>query len=385
MTDTQPPQSGMSTQPPVPVDTQFSTSNPPATEVPPVSTPIDQQQEKLDRMARQAKELEERLERLAGSVPPVSQVDPEETRVSGKLPGTQDVSDVRLNSRPQLGQPMVIDLPPKRRLGSVAGIAAAVIVLLLGAGGIGAYFIFRSKSPTVDPTPPTFKAELMAIEGGTFEMGRNAGPPQETPAHSVRVGSFLMDKTEVTNAEYALFVRDTNHAPPGNWVGTSPPAGQEHLPVVTVSFDDANAFAAWRSKRDKTSYRLPTEEEWEYAARNGTNSDKYPWGPDWKDKIAVINEKSAAPVGSRPEGKNKWGVVDLIGNVWEWTSSRVSSYPGNPVVIQNNTKDWVTIRGGCYRSDPMLADSPVSSSMREFVPPGTKTNLLGFRLVRSGT
>jgi len=86
-----------------------------------------------------------------------------------------------------------------------------------------------------------------------------------------------------------------------------------------------------------------------------------------------------------PKGANKWGVVDLIGNVWEWTSSGVSSYPGNPTKIPSATKDWVTIRGGCYVSDPANPDNPVTSAMREFISVTTKTPLLGFRLVKTGS
>jgi iron(II)-dependent oxidoreductase len=130
---------------------------------------------------------------------------------------------------------------------------------------------------------------------------------------------------------------------------------------------------------------LPTEEEWEYAARNGEQGDLYPWGPDWKDKAAVLKDATPAAVGSRAEGKNKWGVFDLIGNVWEWTSSKASVYPGNPAKVPSSIQDWVTIRGGCYVSDPAKSDAPVSSCLREFVPSSTKTTLLGFRLVRSGT
>jgi serine/threonine-protein kinase len=195
----------------------------------------------------------------------------------------------------------------------------------------------------------------------------------------------MMDRTEVTNAEYADFVRETNHAIPIHWAGSTPPLGQEQWPVVNVNEEDANAFAAWRSKRDGVTYRLPTEEEWEYAARNGEQSDLYPWGKDWEDKGAVLKETTPSPVGSRPLGKNKWGVLDLIGNVWEWTSSKVSAYPGNPVQIPTSTQDWVTIRGGGYVSDPASKQNPVSSCMRQFVPPATRNPLLGFRLVRSGS
>jgi formylglycine-generating enzyme required for sulfatase activity len=246
----------------------------------------------------------------------------------------------------------------------------------------------RTNDPTPTPTPvipSKAKAELLPIAGGTFLMGRKGGPPQENPAHPVTVQPFLMDRTEVSNTEYADFVREANHAAPAHWIGNKPPFGQEQWPVVNVSFDDATAFAEWRSKRDKVTYRLPTEEEWEYAARNGEQSDLYPWGPDWKDKAAVLKDATPAAVGSRAEGKNQWGVFDLIGNVWEWTSSKASVYPGNPAKVPSSIQDWVAIRGGCYVSDPSKSDAPVSSCLREFVPPSTKTTLLGFRLVRSGS
>jgi formylglycine-generating enzyme required for sulfatase activity len=192
-----------------------------------------------------------------------------------------------------------------------------------------------------------------------------------------------MDKTEVTNAEYAEFVRESHHAPPDDWNGTKPAYGTELWPVLNVSFDDVNAFAAWRSKRDNVTYRLPTEQEWEYAARNGAQSDLYPWGKDWKDNQAVLKEATPAKVGSHPEGNNKWGVSDLIGNVWEWTSSKVSAYPGNPTPIPTATKEWLVIRGAGYDRNPSDRDNPVSSCIRTFVSPGSKIPQLGFRLVRS--
>ena len=291
------------------------------------------------------------------------------------------------------GKPMMIDLTPRRRGISPLWLVGVVVLMLVVVGlGIGGYFLLARKTVTPGPGPtptptvvPAAKADLVAIGSGSFLMGRASGPPQETPAHPVSVQSFQMDRTEVNNSEYADFVRDTNHAPPSHWAGTKPPFGQELWPVVNVSFDDAKAFAEWRSKRDHVSYRLPTEEEWEYAARNGEQADLYPWGPDWKDNVAVLKEAAPAVVGSRPDGRNKWGVADLIGNVWEWTASKASVYPGNSAKIPDEVKDWIAIRGGCYVSDPGRSDKPVTACMRDFVPASTKITLLGFRLVRNGS
>jgi len=354
------------------------------------------QQAKLERMAQQAKELEDRLERLSVSISPSTLVDPEATQV--KQVGPQVVQETPLvKSFPghtSLQTPTVVPTlaPPKRNRAPLVILAVVLIVGLAGASA-GAYFLLRPKpapapvvtKPTEEQPTAAIHPDLVAIEGGIFKMGRDDGPGQERPAHSIQMPAFFMDRTEVTNAEYAVFVRETNHEAPGYWSGGKPPFGQELWPVVTVSQEDANEFAAWRSKRDGAIYRLPTEEEWEYAARNGSQENLYPWGNDWREGNAVIKEATPSPVGSHPNGRNKWGVSDLIGNVWEWTSSKVSSYPGNPVVVPAATRDLVTIRGACYVSDPKKVDNPVTSSMREFIPATTRTPLLGFRLVKSGS
>ena len=348
----------------------------------------NEQQEKLERMALQAKELEDRLDRLSGSMPP--SLDPEATRVHGSSTNPEWASST---GAPAVSprRAMVVDITPKRKgPPTLLVVGAVLLVLILGGVGVGAFLMLRSNSIGANPQPspspvvsPKVKADLVSIDGGTFLMGRKTGPPQETPEHPVTVQQFFMDRTEVSNTEYADFVRETNHAPPSHWIGNKPPFGQEQWPVVNVSYDDAISFAAWRSKRDGVTYRLPTEQEWEYAARNGERGDLYPWGPDWQDKAAVLKDATPASVGSRPAGKNRWGVFDLIGNVWEWTASKASVYPGNRAEVPHSMEDWVTIRGGCYVSDPAKADTPISACLREFVPPSTKTTLLGFRLVRS--
>jgi serine/threonine-protein kinase len=317
--------------------------------------------------------------------------DPETTRVQRNAISPAAAADNV--SRPSVvqGRPITVDLGRTRNARPIFLIAAALGVLLLAGIGVTAYLAYRSTrgavgpGPTPSPTATPYISDVVSIDGGTFMMGRDTGPAEETPAHPVTVQTFVMDRTEVSNNEYAAFVAATNHPAPSHWVNNRPSFGQEMWPVVNVSYDDAVAFAEWRSKRDRLTYRLPTEEEWEYAARNGQRGDLYPWGSDWVPGLAVLKEATPAPVGSRPAGANQWGVTDLIGNVWEWTSSKVSVYPGNPVVVPSNQQDLITVRGGCYVSDPANPDTPVSACLREFVAPSTKTTLLGFRLVRSGS
>jgi formylglycine-generating enzyme required for sulfatase activity len=224
---------------------------------------------------------------------------------------------------------------------------------------------------------------LIAIPGGRFQMGRDGGPQQDEPVRAnVSVGDFQMDKTEVTNAEYADFVRDTGYQPPAHWVGNQPGAGTEMLPVVNVSYQDAVKFAEWRSKRDGVKYRLPTEEEWEYAARGGEQGNIYPWGNTWVQGNAGTKDSGATapkPVGSYPQDKTRWGVLDMAGNVYEWTSSRAAWYPGSPYQLDPSHKTWMVVRGAAYLTD--YNEKP-PTTYRDWFPPATKENVIGFRLVR---
>jgi len=275
-------------------------------------------------------------------------------------------------------------------------IAVILTVIIIGAA-LGIFMIgSKSDSTTQTETVPdrpgvsnntevkSTKLEMIAIPGGTFQMGRDDGPQQESPAHSVTVSDFSMDKTEVTNAEYAEFVNETKRTPPGYWPGGKVPVGQEIWPVNSVSLDDAKAFAAWRSKRDNVTYRLPTEEEWEYAARNGGQNTLYPWGNSWANNSAAVKLISPQAVGTFPNGKNRWGVVDLIGNVWEWTSSPASIYPGGRLIIPDHDKNSYVMRGGSYLSEPS-GERAITATFRDWVAASTKHPTLGFRLVRSGS
>jgi formylglycine-generating enzyme required for sulfatase activity len=218
---------------------------------------------------------------------------------------------------------------------------------------------------------------MIKILGGTFKMGRNDGDIRERPEFTVTVRDFWIAKTEVTNAEYEQFVRETGYPAPSYWIGNHPPKGQEMMPVVYVDMKDIEEFIKWRSNRDGIKYRLPTEEEWEYAARNGSNNNLYPWGDKWENDRAAVEVFRVMPVGSFPKGANKWGVLDLIGNVWEWTSSKIKPYPGAKIVF-NKPNNFV-IRGGCFNSKAS-GDRAITSTTRGDVEPTRKDGLLGFRL-----
>lgn len=231
------------------------------------------------------------------------------------------------------------------------------------------------------------RAEMIAIPGGTFLMGSNSVPPgsgspnNQWPAHSVTVASFYIDKNKVTNAEYAEFVRDSGHEPPAGRHAEHSLDGQERWPVTNVSFEDAQAYAQWRSRRDKVLYRLPTEEEWEYAARGHDPENLYPWGRAWKHGYANLGTDSLTPVGSYPLGASREGVLDLIGNAWEWTSSGAHFYPGNKRPFPDKEKGWIVVRGGSYKSQAM-GEEAITATSRGWVTPSTRDSKLGFRLVR---
>ena len=299
-------------------------------------------------------------------------------------------------------------IPPKKKgFFSPLVLGAIGVVFLLALGGVGlggAYMagLFGKNiagggntkgsptppvsTPTPDTPPVQIKAEMVSIPGGQFMMGRDGGDPKASPAHPVNVQPFFMDKTEVTDGEYLAFVTEMGHVAPKHWSGGRPVAGTEMMPVRYVSMEDAEAFAAWRSKRDVVKYRLPTENEWEYAARNGTRNNLFTWGDEYNPAATVMAVADAEPtrVGSKPQGNNIWGVSDLIGNVWELTSSELQAYPGSNVVqIKKPAGKSVVVRGGSANEDPVNSALKIDATFRTDVPVTKKDKTMGFRLVRS--
>jgi len=274
----------------------------------------------------------------------------------------------------------------------ILGITGLLALLVIGIVGVGAAYKFGwlggsapgVSTPTPDPSStPLVKPELISIPGGTFKMGREEGRDNEKPPFSVEVKSFKMDKTEVTNAEYFAFVTDTSYRPvPADWVNDKPIKGTDRMPVRFVNIDDVNAFISWRSKRDGTTYRLPTEAEWEYAARNGAKDNLYPWGDTFQSKCAVTDKENTTepePVGSM-SCPNDWGVVDLIGNVYEWTGSKASLYPGSKGSIRETKEQRNMIRGGAALTKSN-GEFGITSTFRADVEISKRDKELGFRLV----
>jgi len=245
-----------------------------------------------------------------------------------------------------------------RRLWWVGGLLAAAVLT-----GLGLWQLLRAPSSlpppppppeditsTPEPTPqPTLAPpeEMVFVPGGEFKLGRDGGNPAEAPAHRVIVKSFFLDRTEVTNAQYQKFIDETNHLAPRAWRGGLYPLGQADLPVTDVTWEDARDYAKWAGKR------LPTEEEWEFATR-GERGWRYSWGNAWSPEKANAGRRNnrPTPVGQYPQGA-PLGVFDLIGNVWEWTSSDCAPYPqgrGQPCRLDyTNLK---IMRGGAYDSKP---------------------------------
>ncbi|MDX2043773.1 MAG: SUMF1/EgtB/PvdO family nonheme iron enzyme [Acidobacteriota bacterium] len=211
----------------------------------------------------------------------------------------------------------------KSKLPLIAG-AAAVLVLLIAAV---IYFSSGSEENVVTPPKTTSTPSGMAlIQGGKFMMGRGDGSTDEGPVHEVEVKSFLLDVQEVTNQDYKKFVDATGHTVPRNWkLNGSFAPDEAMLPVTFVTWDDATAFAKWAGKR------LPTEAEWEYAARGGSKGFLYPWGDQWALGYANIDRKEQrrpSPVRSFEKDLSPFGIYDLAGNVSEWVQDNYSEKYG---------------------------------------------------------
>lgn len=172
-------------------------------------------------------------------------------------------------------------------------------------------------------TPDDERSALSARYGGTRESYA-----EESPRHQAQVGFFRIARTPVSNALWLAFVQDTGAHRPINW-GVEPAPEQGDHPVVDISWDDAQLFCGWLRDRTGSALRLPTEAEWEKAARGG-DGRRFPWGDAFDLTRCNVRESAlgaTTPAGAYPAGASPYGVLDMAGNVWEWTQSLQAAYP----------------------------------------------------------
>jgi formylglycine-generating enzyme required for sulfatase activity len=302
---------------------------------------------------------------------------------------------------------------PKKK--SRAGLFSGIIIglFLMGiVGGAAWWFLSGRKTtkpvatatpvdtPTETPKPietpkpvlpPTPEGMLM-VPAGTYTIGRENESDLEKPQHAVTLPAYFMDRTEVTNEAYKKFVDGTSHKPPTNWQGKDFPTGHANYPVTGITWQDATDYAAWAGKR------LPTEAEWEAAAR-GPEGRRYPWGNEWLPGQANIGVKAGEPakdneyppqimeVGGYPQGASPAGALDMIGNVWEYTSDEFKLYPGNSQTLDEviaklkipieSGVTYRVIRGGAFDGNP-----DHDASYRGFVIANRAFPKTGFRCVK---
>ena len=221
---------------------------------------------------------------------------------------------------------------------------------------------------------------MVLIPKGAFNMGKNSANPSDwKPEHKVFIDSFYMDKYEVTNKEYFEFCKATNNSLPIFWGMKEFRCGMDFpdFPVVGVSFIDAEKYAQWTNKR------LPTEAEWEYAARGGLIDKNFPHGDRIDSTIANYSKKYKGIIKVGTFQPNGFGLYDMSGNVWEWVSDNYSSeyYSISP---NSNPKGpdsgrFKVIRGGSWHSGGMCVQNffrnGLSASWVDFA--------VGFRCAKS--
>jgi len=248
--------------------------------------------------------------------------------------------------------------------------------------------------PTSEPYPDV--PATILIPAGPFRMGSSKNSEaydNEKPCHEVELQGYRIGHYPVTNAQYARFLADNpNHPVPYadeararsyNWDPQSRtyPEGKADHPVVLVSWHDAEAYCDWLSQVIRHHYRLPTEEEWEKAARGGfPDRRRYPWGDEWQPGYCNVQELGRNGTTSVHEfeqiNRSPFGVVDMAGNVWEWTASRYEPYPGSPHEGPHYGQSRRVVRGGSWRSDPQ----GVRISCRGRYEPDARRPYLGFRV-----
>jgi formylglycine-generating enzyme required for sulfatase activity len=230
---------------------------------------------------------------------------------------------------------------------------------------------------------PYGEQEWVTIPAGEFWMGDDQGGADGRPAHRLFVPGFRMARVPITNAQYALYVQATGVKPPRHWEEDGrPPKERLNHPVVHVSWEEACGYCEWLSQVTGKRIRLPTEAEWEKAARGDMDKRSYPWG-DKFDASKCNSEEAGlggtSPVGAFPAGASPYGCLDMSGNVWQWVQDWYDEryyWQGATRNLQGpSSGEAKVVRGGSWSLFPGLAR--VSSRLR--LVPGGRLGNVGFR------
>ncbi|MEN8166999.1 MAG: SUMF1/EgtB/PvdO family nonheme iron enzyme [Pseudomonadota bacterium] len=237
---------------------------------------------------------------------------------------------------------------------------------------------------------PFGEPEWVNIPAGEFWMGSDLRDFIEMSLQKLSLPDYRIARVPVTNAQYFLFIQDSGHDVPLHWEEERPPKGLEGHPVVYVSFDDAKAYCEWLSRMTGKAITLPSEAEWEKAARGSSDKREYPWG----DRIEATRCNNGelligntTPVGIFPDGASPFGCLDMSGNVWEWTRSRyldqLEAYPTDKEKRQQledmSGNDRRVLRGGSFDVNPR----DVRCASRRYSGPDFRSYFIGFRVVVS--
>ncbi|GEM_PF-284837 len=226
--------------------------------------------------------------------------------------------------------------------------------------------------------------EMVLIPAGKYIRGSDDRLPDEGPRYVEETDAFWIDLYEVTNLQYKKFIDETNRRSPKHFRNRTYPKGKVDHPVVWVSWYDAHDYCEWAGKR------LPTDIEWEKAAR-GTDGRDYPWGdvfdltlvnsPVRWDTLGIKGD--TLPIGSFEGGKSPYGLYDTSGNVWEWTDSWYTQYPGNQWPSENYGEIYKTLKGGSWW-DCSFYQCGVSAPVfnRSYFKPNIKNTSFGFRCAK---
>ncbi|MBQ3690483.1 MAG: formylglycine-generating enzyme family protein [Bacteroidales bacterium] len=232
---------------------------------------------------------------------------------------------------------------------------------------------------------------MIDVKGGTFKMGNKDGYEDEQPVHNVTLSDFSIGKYEVTVAQYKQFCNETNRRmpadPPAAWYEEHDKAVKwqwnDNHPIVNVTYFDAIAYCDWLSQKYGGKYSLPTEAQWEYAAKGGKNSKNYAYaGSDDIDEVAWYDETTGEK-GIHPVGKlkpNELGIYDMSGNAWEWCLDYYGKYTSasvkDPAGPTKGT--YRVIRGGSW----YYVEDMAKVTSRDGPQPRFTNYNYGFRVVK---